>query len=95
MFETDYIDRAVDRFARRMKQKLYQNAWKGHWSQNSVELLQCRMFDELAEFQWALHQGQAEQILDEAVDVAALVMMVADVETDNTLSTLGLEVIDE
>lgn len=73
----DEIDTAVDKFAMALKYKLYCNMHKGHWGTTDPAQLLKRLLEECNELIDAVQKG--EDTVGEAVDVAAMAMMVADV----------------
>lgn len=71
-------DAAVDLFALDMKRKLAANVHKKHWDEVPMIYLYLRMREEEAELYSALEEGNQQNIIDEAADVANFSMMLAD-----------------
>ncbi len=69
---------AVDLFALDMKRKLAANVHKKHWDEVPMIYLYQRMLEEEAELYSALEEGNQQNIIDEAADVANFSMMRAD-----------------
>lgn len=69
----------VLRFARAMEKKLRANDHKKHWYWMGSQYLSVRLTQESRELRHAMKRGNADQILDEAADVANFAMMIADV----------------
>lgn len=70
----------VQWFSRRMELKLRANDHKPHWSGMHTDYLIHRLFQEADELWMALQYGEsAENIVQEAADVANFAMMIADV----------------
>jgi len=61
-------------FAELMEEKLKKNDWKSHWKNASFEYLFGRIVDETEE----LYFAEGKEKIDECVDIANLVMMIAD-----------------
>lgn len=66
-------------FAKRMEAKLRANDHKQHWSKLHKDYLIERLFQEANELWLAIRNGEsAENIIQEAADVANFAMMIAD-----------------
>ena len=78
------INESVEGFTTAMKQKLYKNIHKGIWTECSLDYLVNRLDEEVRELNDPIDQldGSDESVfgvIDECVDVANFVMMIADV----------------
>ena len=65
-------------FADAMETKLRANDWKSHWSGCTKQYLSMRLTQEREELRRAIADGDADQIIAEAADVANFAMMLAD-----------------
>lgn len=70
---------AVKQFAERMEIKLRARDYKGGWDGCTLERLLAQLEDEENELREAIEAGHEPEIIEEAVDVANLCMMLADV----------------
>ena len=67
-------------FAARMAEKLHKNDHKGTWDELSYEYLLARLRQETGELTEAIEARlPANDIIDEAADVANFAMMIADI----------------
>ncbi len=77
--------REVIAFADAMERKLRANDWKPGWKDDSPSILMDRMYEEMAEFKDVLDnflrvgKNYKKNLLNEAADVANMLMMVVDV----------------
>ena len=69
---------AVDVFALDMKRKLAANVHKKHWDEVTNLYLFRRLVEESLELHEAIGIGTAQNIIDEAADIANFCMMIAD-----------------
>jgi NTP pyrophosphatase (non-canonical NTP hydrolase) len=79
--ETEMINRwrkEVVTFADAMEAKLRANDHKSHWSNADLQYLSMRLTQEREELRRAVENGDPDEVLKEAADVANFAMMVAD-----------------
>ena len=76
--------RIVFALEKRMLRKLRKNAHKPHWATESLDYLLKRLEEEVQELRDACVQGTADEIGDEAADVANIVAMITDVTKGRT-----------
>ena len=69
---------AINWFSRQMKRKMEENSYKGGWGDDSFKGLLESLVEEIEELRGALINGNKQDIIDEAADVANYAMMIAD-----------------
>ena len=88
--KSDFVRPTLAEWSRVVELRLRANDWKGGWESCNVWELQDHLWQELRELEAVLHRihqagfenwdiGLATLVRDEAADVAALAMMIADV----------------
>lgn len=73
-----WLPKEVQQFAWDMARKLKCNEPKGGWDELTVGELFGLLEDELAELADTIMNGTADDVIDEAADVANFAMMIAD-----------------
>lgn len=77
----------VKKFAETMEKKLRQNDHKGGWNNEEHDFLWSKLVEEISEFRMQCYKRSKKndkKILNEAADVANIIMMIADICTWKT-----------
>ncbi len=70
--------KAFSEFQTDMARKLYENRYKGGWSECTLDYLRKRLEQEVGELQDVINTLNKEEIINECADVANFCMMIAD-----------------
>lgn len=82
----------VEEFAEAMQDKMLSNRHKGIAGPEDFDrLLKVKLPEELAEFHEAIAAGDADSILEEAADVANVMMMLANIKTPESARARSMD----